>query len=252
MMASFFEIESGPAAKFERPGDYVAGFVVRPYSVRQATDFITKQLKVDDQGRPVMMAVVEIQTDLRDPMIKDDDGIRMLYAEKFGQRKAIWDGIKAAGAEDLMPGGWLMVQYVRDDPSGKGTPLKIWASQYQPPSPGAGILTGLDAQPSAPTQPPPPPAYPTPSVPTQYPVSAPQPPVAGLAPQPDLITQARATQAVAAAQHAATPPPQPPPLNGGSDIQRVRELAKAGFDKSQIHEAIPGMSMDMIAALINV
>lgn len=248
-MPGFFDIESGPSARFERPGDIVSGVITRPYSRRQATEYLSDKLKFDDQGRAVEMAVIELQTDQRDPSVPNDDGIRILYSEKFGQRKAISDAIKASGASDLEPGGRLTVQYVRDDPSTKGSPLKIWAAQYVAPSAGAGLITGLDKSPStAPVT-----QYPTPPIPTQYPQNGPS------AGQPALISDARVTQQRAAAQQSAqtvsAPPPgsAPPAINGqGSDIDKVRQLASLGFDKGQIHNAMPQFSMDMIAALLNV
>lgn len=237
----FFDIESGPAASFKIPGDSVTGVIQRPYNVRQATEYLTDKPKVDDQGRPVNMAVIELQTDMRDPNINGDNGTRVLYVEKFGQKKAISEAVKQAGAEDLEPGGRLTVQYVRSDPSTKGSPLMIWAAQYVKPSNGMFGANGGNLAPES-----------TPPVATQYPLNVPQQP----APQPvDIVAQARSVQAQAAAQHVATAPvPAQATVapTGGSDIDRIRSLAATGFSKGQIHEAMPQYSVDMIAALLNV
>ena len=236
----FFDIESGPAAKFDRPGDSVTGVLTRPYSLRPATEFGSNKPKVDDRGEPVQMAVIELQTQQRDPSKPGDDGLRVIYAEKFGQRKAIGDAMHAAGATDLEVGGTLTVQYVRDDPSDKGNPLKVWSAHYVSPNGAAKTFPGSNPIPEQRT---------------------PQFTGGGVVPGPNyspapnaLVEGARGVQAHAAAQQVATAPA--PAANGALDtldaIKKVKELSGLGFTIPQIAAALPALTIDQVTALAQV
>jgi hypothetical protein len=232
-MPGFFDIESGPAAKFDKPGDTVSGTVTHPYATRQATEIYTNKPKVDDQGRPIMMAVIELQTEQRDPAVRDDTGVRIVYAEKFGMRKAISDAIKAASADDLEAGGRLTVQLVREDPTTKGNPLKVFAAQYVKPQANGGVITGVGAPQTAP-------ATTGSGLPAYQPAQ----------PQPSIVADARAVQQ--AAKPTVSLPAQPAPLDPISGIAKVRELHTAGFDNATIVGIVPQFTMDQVQAILNL
>ena len=236
----FFDVESGPSATFKNYGDSVTGTITKPYSERQATEFSTDKPKVNDAGQPVMMAVVELQTTERDPSIFGDTGIRIVYIEKFGQKVAVGDAIKAAGAPDLEVGGTLTITYTGETPSQKGNPLKTWSATYVRP---VGLLGGAANKPAVTT--------------TTNPT-----------PQPDLVALARAAQEKAAADQAAlvartaaaTPPPPAGQVNtngngapdAAADMLKIRELHGLGFDAASIHAAMPHRGLDVINAVLAV
>lgn len=224
----FFDVQSGVSAKLKDKGDTVTGRIIAPYSERQATEYLTDKPKFKDDGQPAMMAVIELQTDQRDPSIDGDDGIRIVYAEKFGQRVAIGDAIRLAGAKDLEVGGILTLTCTGETPSTKGSALKTWSATYVKavgglaPAPAAAALTK--------------PAEPAPAA-------------AG----PDLVAIARAAQQKAAA---AAPAPATNGVTNGADpaadLLKIRELSKLGFDAGAIHAAMPSYGMDAIAAVLAI
>lgn len=234
----FFDIESGPAARFNTIGDSVSGVLSEPYSVRQATEFGSNTPKVDANGREVMMAVITLQTDQRDPTIEGDDGTRVVYADKFGLRKAISEAVKTAGASDLEVGGRLTVTYSGDLPSGKGNPTKDFTAQYVKAN---SIMTA--AEPAAAQ------GYASGGV-----ITPPQ--VATLAVSDDLVAAARAAQTQAAARSVASVPNTPALGSNGSaaaDLLKIRQLGQMGFDAPAIHAAMKGeYELDAIVAALQV
>lgn len=234
-MPGFFDVMSGTSAKLKDKGDSVTGIVTKPYTERQATEYLTDKPKVNDSGQPVMMAVIELQTDQRDPSVDGDDGIRIVYAEKYGQRIAIGDAIRAAGASDLEVGGRLTVTCTGEAPSSKGSPLKTWSASYARPVGGLGN-TG-----------------------------AATPPPTTAAVGDDLVAAARAAQekqqrehAEMAARAAAKIPAQGQAATNGdtaqatADLLKIRELAKLGFEAPQIVAAMPQYTHDAIAAILAI
>lgn len=227
---AFFQIDSAPSARFNRLGDSVQGTIRKPITMRQATEFMTDTPKVKADGTPEMMACIELQTTMRDPSIPDDDGVRMLYVEKFGQRKSISEALVQSGAKRLEVGGELFVQFVREEPSQKGNPMKVFVAKYTPPSAADAYFkpqtapTTSTAAPGA----------------TTY-VPAPNP----------LVDAARAAQQQAAPPPTAQQPPAgaPDPIN---DIKRVKELAALGMSPQQINQYLPHVSIDAIKTLLGV
>jgi hypothetical protein len=141
-----------PTAKFPTIGITYKGTIVES-AVSQQTD-IDGNLKVWNDGNPMMQAVITIQTDERDPAIDDDDGKRRLFV-KGQMQHAIREAVKAAGCKGIAHGGTLAVQY-----SGNGTPSKPglsapkqYTAAYKPPEPtaDANALLGTDT-PAAPVQ----------------------------------------------------------------------------------------------------
>ena len=97
----------GKAAKFEKHGDKVSGFVTSAV-LRQQTDFKTKAPMTWPDGNPRMQLVVTLFTDEHDD--DDDDGMRTVYIR--GQmQKAVGDAVKKSGQQGLAEGGRLAVEY---------------------------------------------------------------------------------------------------------------------------------------------
>lgn len=138
-----------PGAKFPTIGTVVKGRITAVDSGQQV-DFKTKAPLFYDDGKPRMQIVVTLATDIRDPEIPNDDGVRKLYV-KGQMQKAIRDAVVAAGAEGLEIGGTIAVQFTAEKPSEtRGfNPSKVYVAQYARPA--AGMLlaaTGAAAPPA--------------------------------------------------------------------------------------------------------
>lgn len=138
-----------PACKFPTIGTTAKGTIVAS-QVTQQTD-IKGTPKTFDDGNPMQQVVITLQTDLRDPAINDDQGLRKLYV-KGQMQAAIRDALRAAGAR-LEAGGILAVQYESDKPAEKVgfNATKIYRAQYVAPSATAandllGVSAGVPAE----------------------------------------------------------------------------------------------------------
>lgn len=140
----------GRSAKFENPGDIVAGEVTALRTTQQ-TD-IDGTPKFWDNGDPRWQVVVSLQTGLTEDA--DDDGIRNLYV-KGGMKtptmqKAVSDALRGAGVKILEEGGRLEVAFI-----GLGTPSKPglsapkqYAARYTPPSAAVNLDAVFNQQPA--------------------------------------------------------------------------------------------------------
>jgi hypothetical protein len=119
-----------PSAKFEKPGTVVSGRIARTPEVQQQRDFDTGKPKFWDDGTPQKQIVVQLQTQLRDPQIPDDDGVRVIYI-RGNMLTAIRQAVRAAGAQ-LETGGTLSITYTGDgEPSKRGfNPPKLYSATY--------------------------------------------------------------------------------------------------------------------------
>lgn len=105
---SFFSSGGGGKyAKFEKIGDQIKGKVVAVHPPEQATDPQGK-VKTDKHGTPLMLVRLELQTDLRNPDIEFDDGIRTLYVQSY-MTDAVIQALRKAGASEPEIGGELDV-----------------------------------------------------------------------------------------------------------------------------------------------
>ncbi|ARQ95507.1 hypothetical protein I5G81_gp68 [Mycobacterium phage Shandong1] len=137
----------GPAsAKFKTYGDTVGGVITVEPEQRQQTDLNTNEPLTWKDGSPRMQLVVTVQTDLNDPEIEDDDGLRRLFV-KGEMRKAVQKAVIAAGAKGLDVGGELHVTYVGDgEKKGNLTPPKLYTAKYTKPAAGAAPAAAAPAQ----------------------------------------------------------------------------------------------------------
>ncbi len=128
----------GPAsAKFKSHGDTVGGVIAVEPEQRQQTDMKTNEPLTWKDGSPRLQLVVTVQTDLIDPEVEDDDGMRRLFV-KGEMRKAVQKAVIAAGAKGLDVGGELHVTYVGDgEKQGNLSAPKLYSATYKKPAAGA-------------------------------------------------------------------------------------------------------------------
>ncbi|WP_433252922.1 hypothetical protein ACQPYK_08670 [Streptosporangium sp. CA-135522] len=129
-----------PSAKFPNQafGTTVTGTICAEPEVTQQTDLDSGELKFfADSGKPMMMLVITVQTDERDPEIPDDDGKRKFYV-RAKMQDAVKNAVKASGGK-LGIGGVLSITYTGDDAVKKRghNPPKIYSATYTPPSTAA-------------------------------------------------------------------------------------------------------------------
>lgn len=118
-------------------GDTVTGTIIDS-EVRQSRDFDDNKLEFWDDGSPVLQLVVNIQTDLNEPLEEgaEDDGVRSVYVKWYGaQRKALLTAVKESGIEDLDPGAQFTASYIGDgeQPDKKKSKPKLYAYGVKAP-----------------------------------------------------------------------------------------------------------------------
>lgn len=131
----------GKSFPFENVGDTVSG-TIKSFDMRQSTDFDSGKLQFWDDGKPKMMLVVHLQTELQED--DNDDGVRAIYArggnytvasgKGAAMTVAIRDAMKRAGTQDFEEGAKLTVQFSGlAVPKGRFNPAKLYTATYQPP-----------------------------------------------------------------------------------------------------------------------
>ncbi|MHA7617455.1 hypothetical protein ACX12M_02940 [Cellulosimicrobium cellulans] len=203
-----------PAVKFANPGDTVTGRIVAPPQAYQARKYDPNnpgggELLYYPSGDPIMAISVDLQTDLRDPSIQDDDGVRRLYIEGRYLKEDVRNAVRAAGAPGLEVGGTITLSFThREDPQDKRS-RKFWQAKYTPAGNAALMTPEVGGQPTAPATPPP---------------SAP------------------------AAQPASAPAPAPAAPSGEDAATKARQLIALGIDDATIAGAT-GLGADVVAIL---
>lgn len=163
-----------PSAKFATPGDSIKGRIVAPPQAYQVRDYDRNnpgagELKFYPSGDPIMAIYVDLATDLRDPSIEDDDGIRRVYVEGRYIKEDVRNAVRTAGAPGLEVGATLELAFThREDPEDKRS-RKFWQARYIPA--GNAALMAPDARAAAPA----PVQAPAPAPATAAPVAAPAP-----------------------------------------------------------------------------
>jgi hypothetical protein len=143
-MSSSDDFFSGgmPTLKFETMGAVMGGRIVRIGDPMQQRDFATGAPKFWDKAErePMMQLPIEVQTDLRDPEVVGDTGVRTLYV-KGDLKRAVQEALKKAGVRGAPKvGGDLRVVWTAEEPSTKGNPKKIYAAKYTAPAAGDGFF----------------------------------------------------------------------------------------------------------------
>lgn len=194
-----------PSFKFQNIGDVAEG-VVLDVEKRQATVYGSNQPKTRDDGTPEWAFIISLQTNIRDPQIEDDDGVRRVFCDNAGRRKALVTGLTQARIRTLAPliGRHFIMKYTGTTPSGKGNPMKNYEVWIGPPQQG-GHAAPAAAQP--------PPGYPQHAAPPQgpppgYPPQHAAPPQGGYPPQgPPPGYPPQQAPGYPPPQQQATPPP---------------------------------------------
>lgn len=153
---------SVPSAKFKNPGDSVRGTVCREPISQQAREYDADNPGGGElafwkkSGQPIMQAVIDVQTDQRDPLVEGDSGIRRVYVKDHGGkyekgsgriRDAFRDAVTAAGARGIEVGGYLEVTYTGPGVGKGAIPPKLFRVTYRPPQPGQADQQVVGAQP---------------------------------------------------------------------------------------------------------
>ena len=159
-----------PGVKFRAIGDYidVAIFDLKPVPWK---DFVTKEVKVGDDGKPrtqdlvtgiVIGGSATIKVDDTERAVNADESVSLYFA---GHHR--WEFVQAQKALDggLQVGDVLRVKYDRDEPSKAGNPKKVWTVQIRRAKPDeaarsarceelrAGAATPLDDGPDPESEP---------------------------------------------------------------------------------------------------
>ena len=128
-----FLAQRAPAVKFPKIGAGVAGTVEREPEVQQQRGYPEGELLFWPNGDPKNQMLVTLATKARDPDIEDDDGMRTLYVKGRNLELAVKNAIRKVRCQDILPGGFLTVTYVRDgDGQGLHRP-KVYEAAYAPP-----------------------------------------------------------------------------------------------------------------------
>ena len=177
---------NGNAFPFETIGDTVTGSILS-MEEQQQTDLQTGLPKRFDNGQPMMMYKVRLQTQLRDPQNPVDDGVRSIYLrgsmkpESQSSLSAVITAVQqATGSTNLQTGGLLALSYVGNGQArqrGFNAP-KLYAAKYQAPT--MNLATQSAPVQPAPAQPMQAPIQQVPQ-PMQAPIQQVQP--AGLSPE---------------------------------------------------------------------
>lgn len=130
----------GNAFPFEEIGDKVTGKIVS-LEVQQQTDLDTGEVKTWQNGQPMTMVRVELQTRIKDS--RTDDGVRSVYVrgskkpESQSSMAAVLGAVKeATGTNQLQVGGTLTLEFIDEEaPKKRGwNGRKLYAAVYEAPS----------------------------------------------------------------------------------------------------------------------
>lgn len=154
MSANEFLMGGGiPAAQFpdEAYGTTVGGVITTQPEMVQQTDLDDGTLKFWNDGKPMMQCIVIVQTEIRDPQITDDEGLRKFYI-KANSLKAVREAVRRSGSKGLEVGGTLALTYTADGERKSRTknPPKLYSATYQPPAAAAAnaFLNGSQQPPA--------------------------------------------------------------------------------------------------------
>lgn len=139
----FLEGGGIPSAPFDNIGDHWEGTIVR-LEKQQGRDLETKELQTWDDGSPKYIILIDIQTNVRNPDIAGDDGVRRLWV-RGNMLTAIRGAMRKTNAK-LRTGGWLGVTYIREGEKkqrGLNAP-KLYEAEYVPSEKPAVSLSADD------------------------------------------------------------------------------------------------------------
>lgn len=145
-----------PAAKFPKPGDFVEGTLVSK-DTQQAAEFNAKdptdrsKLKTYDSGDPKLELILILQTDVRDPNLEDDKGVRRVFVS-YSMQQSLQQAVLDAGIRKSLPlGSRIRIEFSHEVPNkmGSGNPRKEYKISVTPPADlvaVGGTASGVVAQ----------------------------------------------------------------------------------------------------------
>lgn len=175
-----------PTAKFDQPGHIIGGRIVAPPKAHQEREYDRTNpgmgaLKVFPSGDPIYGLTIDVQTQLRDPSVEDDTGVRRIYVEGKRLKEAVRNAVQQSGAAKLEVGGTLEVAFTGfGEAAGVGVnPPKEYQARYSAPSVGQADFFAQGQQPAQPPvqQQAPPPGWAAQPQQPQQQQPAPTPPV---------------------------------------------------------------------------
>ena len=123
---AFLSSSGAPAFKFENVGDTVKGRIVAA-ETREAIACGTGEVDRWPNGNPKEQLVVTLEDD-------SGDQYRIFAVKPSAMFVAIADAVKKVG-QGFREGGTLAVKFSGTKPSEKyGTPQKLYAAKYEPPT----------------------------------------------------------------------------------------------------------------------
>lgn len=147
-----------PSWNFPEPGVRKVAKIVKPPTTRQETEYDQRnphtpgKPKFFPSGDPIMMVMVEVQTDERDYATdQEDDGRRTFYIQGRRLRDAVRDAVRAGGADGLEVGGILDVALDSYDVPGDRKSGRNWTITYTSAA-NASLGGGMQIQQVAPPQ----------------------------------------------------------------------------------------------------
>lgn len=130
---------NSPTAKFELPGTTIGGTITsqprafheREYDPNNPGGGDPKYFK---SGDPIMGITIDVQTQLRDPSLQNDNGIRTIYVQGKRLKDAIRDAVHQAGSQKLEVGSEIYVTFTHlgTPPSAGSNAPKEYAVRYVP------------------------------------------------------------------------------------------------------------------------
>jgi len=236
-MSSLFAPKGGKGLKFQTPGTSYTGKVTSEPVEQQQTEYGSDRPATWPSGEPKMQILVNLETQLQEE--PDDDGRRTLYVTSPKMKRAIFDAISNAGADDLKVGGMLTITFTGTDPNSKNpaNPAKLYTASYVPPAPGTGSTFAPAAAPAQQAATAPQPPYQAAPVEQVDPWN---PPAAAAVQQP--------YQAAPVAAPAAAPAQAPAPAGDPSIYDKVKQLINVGLDDQAITNAT-NIPVEQVAAI---
>lgn len=142
--SSLFAQQGSPYADFKVPGSHYEGQITslgqiqaRKFKMENGKASGTGELEFWPDQKPKMVAIVTVQTTMRDPEIEGDDGQRSLWIKGKSMTDTVRGAIRSAGASKrgLEVGGYFSMTFTHETPNDwGGSPTKHYEVKYTPPA----------------------------------------------------------------------------------------------------------------------
>ena len=143
-VAGFFAGGGGKSFSWkDKPiGTTVSGVIKTVHPPQQATDPVDgSPAIVKKTGKPKIQVRIDLQTNERDPLDPEDDGVRGVYVGGW-MTGAVGDALRKAGATEPQVGGTLTVRLTEREPNPGLNPTNKFDAHYVPAPVTAGFFEG--------------------------------------------------------------------------------------------------------------